>query len=319
MLAKRISKYRLGTRRSALAKSQSQNILEALLAEGILCELVPIESSGDENRRTPLYEIENETPGLFTKELETALLKKKIDLAVHSLKDLPTNQPSGLLVAAVTRREWVSDCLILSPTKVSPSDKFGVQSGAKLGTSSLRREAQWKEIRPDIEILPIRGNVPTRVRMVREGKIDGVILAEAGIQRLHLSLEGVLRSVLPPEVFISAPGQGALALEIREDADTRLREALQRLEHGVTLTETRIERRILKGLFGGCTLPLGVRCVWDTKTNLLNVRTFLGIRSAGGEWISFHRFDICEQEEETLVVNTVSHLGEFLHNAKRDL
>lgn len=303
-------KFRLGTRKSQLAQTQSQMVLEALQRLGVYCELVVIESEGDLNRKTPLYDMETLTPGLFTKQLETALLENKIDLAVHSLKDLPTEQPPQLIVAAITKREAAGDCVLVHQDRFSPNEVFHLPKNARVGTSSLRREAQLFSQRPDLEILPIRGNVPTRVDLVRRGEFDAIVLAQAGLNRLDLKLEGVRRINLSQTAFIPAPGQGALAVETRVNADPRLMQGIQNLNDPISEQETRVERMILKAMLGGCTLPLGVRCESDGKT--LKCHSFLGVsaerKTAKHTWRSFHRFDISHTLEQGIISETVNYL-----------
>ncbi len=294
---------------------QSNQISREMLRHGIRCELVQVESQGDQDRTKPLYSMES-SPGLFTKQLEDALLKETIDLAVHSLKDLPTDQPKGLFVAAVPPRVNANDCLIISQQWHAPNEKLQIKKGATVGTSSLRREALLLSERSDVSVFALRGNVPTRVKAVREGKVAAVVLAEAGISRLGLDLSGLIKVELSPEVFVSAPGQGALAVESRENLRPELEEVFQKLTDANSVQETRMERQILKGLHGGCTLPLGVRCHKDRKSGLITVRAFLGLlRDKGSkthDWTGFHRFDISGSEEQTLVDQTVSFFKEVM-------
>jgi hydroxymethylbilane synthase len=308
-------RFRLGTRTSALAKVQATQILESLAREGISCEMIEIESSGDKNRGTPLYEFELESPGLFTKQLEVALLRDEIDLAVHSLKDLPTEQPAGLVIASVPARAGTGDCLVLSTERFDPSQPLGLPNGARVGTSSLRRQAQLLWRRPDLKVEPIRGNVPTRVRSAREGRYDAVVLAEAGLSRLGLDQEGVRKLDLPEDLFVSAPGQGAIAVETRKEIPDELSVALGRIHHEATFVETRIERRVLRGLHGGCTLPLGVRCV--RAGGIFHLKAFLGLeRERGrGEWLSFHPFDISAPDEDRVVESTIAHFKGVMDGA----
>ncbi|NBT59305.1 hydroxymethylbilane synthase [bacterium] len=311
-------KYRLGTRKSELALKQSESIQKLLEKKGCLTELVLIESEGDTQTSKPLYEIEGDGPGLFTKRLEKALLERKVDLAVHSLKDLPTLQPPGLKVAATPKRESVSDCLVLLEDHFEASQYLGLKEKAVVGTSSLRRQAQLKAVRPDLEVISLRGNVPTRLNAVRSGKVDAVVLAEAGLNRLGTSLEGFRKQTLPLDRFVPAPGQGALAIEVREDCPKDLLEAIHTLNDAGAELATRIERRILRELEGGCTLPLGVLCQKDGKS--LKVNAFLGV-VAGGKgpqkgpvlWDSFHRFDILGTVEHTLVSQTVEYFRSRAH------
>lgn len=301
-------KYRLGTRKSALAVKQSELVQKLLEKKGCLTELVLIESEGDKNLTSPLYEIEVSEPGLFTKQLEKALLEKKIDLAVHSLKDLPTTQPNELLVGAILKRESAYDCLIQLEANFDASQFLGLKEQAVVGTSSLRRQAQIKSSRPDVKVVPIRGNVPRRLELLREKKVDAIILAEAGLNRLELSLEGYRKQVLPLERFVPAPGQGALAVEIRKDCPQSVVEALKQIHDPQAELSTRIERAILKDLEGGCTLPLGVHCRPEDKTLKLNA--FLGVLSREPNqpsWKAFHHFDNVNAVEQTLISETVTY------------
>ncbi len=303
--------YRLGTRKSDLAQTQSRWVQSQLKSIGVETTLVFIEGEGDKNRKTPLYEIESATPGLFTKQLEEALLKKQIDLAVHSLKDLPTRQPDELQVMAIPTREEVSDVLVLRTGHV-------LQSGDKVGTSSLRREALIRENYPESEILPLRGNVPTRVNAVREKKFDAVVLAAAGLNRLRLNLDGLTVVKLDPTRYVPAPAQGALGVEARKDCPEALKQALFKLNDEKTATATRIERKVLSGLFGGCTLPLGV---WVRQEgNNLNLNAFLGALEKGSSpvraWKRYQRFDICDASEQTLVEKTIANFWESIDAKK---
>ncbi len=301
------SPCRVGTRKSALAKTQSQGVASLLEKLGLRCSLVEIVSEGDRNRSNPLYAIETDSPGLFCKQLEEALIGGTIDLAVHSLKDLPTTQPSGLFVAAISTREVPGDCLLIHPAKVDSSRPLSLAEGARVGTSSLRREAQLLDARPDLKPESIRGNVPSRVAQVREGKLDACVLAQSGVKRLGLDLQGVIRVDLDPTRFVPAPGQGALAIEARKDSSAEFLQCLGSLNDTLSATAVRVERRIMRDLEGGCTLPLGVWC--RQEQGQWAVHAFLGIarnrREGRRDWVSFHRFDICGTDEDTLVAETV--------------
>lgn len=311
-------KYRLGTRKSALALAQAEQVQKLLEKKGCSSELVFIESEGDKNLKTPLYQIENVGPGLFTKQLEKALLENKIDFAVHSLKDLPTLQPDDLKVAAITQRVSPHDCLLVLETAFDASQYLGLKEGAVVGTSSLRRQAQLKAVRPDLSVVPLRGNVPTRLEAVRTKKMDAIVLAEAGINRLGISLEGLRKQVLPLEKFVPAPGQGALAIEVRSDCPPELLSALWLLNDQASEQATRIERSILRELEGGCTLPLGVYCQKEDKQ--LKINAFLGIPEGALEtpvkWKAFHRFDILNAVEQTLIAQTVAYFRSQPHVLK---
>lgn len=310
--------FRLGTRKSALALTQSKYVQKLLAEAGAECTLVEVDSTGDKDKSTPLYHMETSgTPGFFTKELEQALLAGTIDLAVHSLKDLPTDQPAGLLVGSIPHREITDDSLIINDAKVAPGELLSLPQGAVVGTSSLRREAQLLAQRPDLKITPIRGNVPTRVRLAREGKVDAVVLAEAGLTRLGLAMDGVTRVVLPADTFVPAPGQGALGVEIRHDCPEVLLKALRQIHNARAARETRVERAVLKGLHGGCSLPLGVRCESQAQSNSLKIKAFLGLlapltKEGHHRWISFHDFDIRGEEDETLVGKIIAHFKEVI-------
>ena len=239
----------VGTRGSALARAQTQHVVEILGAAwpGLACEVRTIVTRGDRTQATgePLPEIGGK--GLFTAELEQALRAGEIDLAVHSLKDLPTEDPAGIVIGAVGRRENVRDCLV-------SRDGFTLQAlppGAVVGTSSLRRAAQLRALRPELEVRSIRGNVDTRIRKVQEGEFDAVVLAAAGIRRLGLedAVTEYLSEVLP------APGQGALAVQCRA-ADGRVLELLAAIDDPDTRAATTAEREFLRALGAGCTAPV---------------------------------------------------------------
>ncbi|MBY0371758.1 hydroxymethylbilane synthase [bacterium] len=303
-------RYRLGTRNSALALAQARWVAAELGKRGIDCDLVEITSSGDQDRSRPLYEMEDLNPGLFCKRLQEALLRDEIDLAVHSLKDLPTLPPPGLKVFAVPERVSVRDCLLVHPGSYSPDLPLGLATGCTVGTSSLRREAQLLSLRPDVKVVSLRGNVPSRVAQVRDGKLGAAILAEAGLDRLGLALEGVRRAALREDDFIPAPAQGALGVEARESSEPALAAALHALNQPDLEKRTRIERRILRDLEGGCTLPLGVLCE-PAAGGKYRVRAFLGAYQMSGEarrdWVSFRRFDISLEDEDALVAQVVAH------------
>lgn len=298
---------RVGTRKSALARTQSQSIADRLNAGGLDCELVEIVSHGDRDRANPLYAIEADSPGLFCKQLEDALLAETIDIAVHSLKDLPTTQPAGLTVAAVPPRERAHDCLLIHPSQIDEKEYLRLKRGAQVGTSSLRREAQLLSVRPDLVVTSLRGNVPSRVAQVREGKLAGAVLAAAGLFRLGLDLQGLEVVVLPERQFVPAPGQGALAIETRAGAAPVIHQQVGLLNDEKSAAAVRIERRIMKELEGGCTLPFGALCEPEGKG--WHVWSFLGLTENRGEgrrdWLGFHRFDISGTDEHTLVAETV--------------
>lgn len=243
-------KLTFATRPSALARWQTRWVIQALQAIYPQAEFIEkvITTQGDRILDRPLPEIGGK--GLFTQELESALLTGEVDAAVHSLKDLPTEQPSGLRLAAIPARAEVRDAFISG----SGSDLDELPGGAVIGTSSLRRAAQLLARRPDLLIAPIRGNVDTRVRKILDGQYDGGILAGAGL--IRLGLEEHITHWLPLEWMLPAPGQGALAIQCRS-ADLGTIDILEKIQDPATERATRAERTCLQALGGGCSLPVG--------------------------------------------------------------
>jgi hydroxymethylbilane synthase len=200
-----------------------------------------------------------EGKGFFTKELETALLDGSIDLAVHSHKDLETNPPFGLTIAAVSERENPSDLLLIRKEAVDESKKWNLKEDAIVGTSSARRKSQLVSFKPDVTIKDLRGNVPTRIQKLANGEYDAILLAKAGIDRLQLDLTNFHVEILDPTEFVPAPAQGVLGLQIREN-DLNLAKILENLNHPEIQERIAVERKVLNLLEGGCQLPLGVYC-----------------------------------------------------------
>lgn len=247
----------LGTRGSDLALWQAHYVRDALGTAGIEVELRIIKTSGDQIQNVGLHEVEG--TGFFTKEIERALLEGEIDLAVHSYKDLPTAEVEGLWVAAVPPRGPHRDMLVAK--RLDGPVPLNLPPGARVGTSSLRRTAQLLSLRGDLTIVPLRGNVPTRLQAVIEERLDAVALAEAGLSRLNLlqSHPELQAVAIAPDDVCPAPSQGALAIQIRRD-DTTTAQAVKPLHHPATATAVDIERRVLAHFGGGCHLPLGVFC-----------------------------------------------------------
>jgi hydroxymethylbilane synthase len=210
-------------------------------------ELVKIDTRGDKVLNQPIPELGGK--GLFTDEIDQQLRSGKIDLAVHSLKDLPVELPKGLALAAVFDRRWVHDVLI-APHNFTLAK---LPSGSRVGTCSLRRTAQVKAFRRDLEILPLRGNVPTRLRKLENGDYDAIVLAEAGVRRL--GFETRIGEVISTEIMLPAPAQGALGIEIRGD-DAELQNMLARLNDEIAAAETACERSLLRALGAGCQVPV---------------------------------------------------------------
>jgi hydroxymethylbilane synthase len=247
MTTKTESTLRLGTRRSALALAQSGRVARALEAAhpGLAVELVGIVTTGDV---VPGDLAEAGGKGLFTLELERGLLDGSLDLAVHSLKDLPVHLPEGLLVAAFPERADPRDVLVSEEAV----DLDGLPAGAVVLTGALRRRAQILRRRPDLVVEPIRGNVDTRLRKWRESGAAGVILAAAGLERL--GLQGLPAHPIAADILLPAPGQGTLALEVR--AGSRAEALCRALNHAVTAQTAEAERRVVTAFGGDCTLPL---------------------------------------------------------------
>ncbi|PYT30825.1 MAG: hydroxymethylbilane synthase, partial [Acidobacteria bacterium] len=234
----------IGSRGSQLALWQAKWIGARLAEGGQETRIEIIRTTGDKITDVPLAKVG--TKGLFTKEIEEALLDGRIDLAVHSLKDLPTEVPAGLCIAAIPPREDARDALVGARLSELPA-------GAKVGTSSLRRAAQLRVVRPDLLIESVRGNLDTRVRKLDEGQYRAIVLAAAGVTRLGWADR--IAEILKPEVMCPAVGQGALAIETRTEGDAR--KICAALDHGVTRAAVTAERAVLASLGGGCQVPIG--------------------------------------------------------------
>ena len=260
-----MAKIILGTRGSDLALWQAHYIKNQLESLGHQINLNIIQTKGDKIQHLSFDKIEGK--GFFTKELEDALLSGEIDLAVHSMKDLPTTQAQGLRLAAVSYRDNPADWLLVRQDLSVQSDlPLGLPLGARVGTSSARRKAQVLGLRPDLNLSDLRGNVPTRLNKLREGQYDAILLAAAGLSRLGLDLSEFRLVELDPREFVPAPAQGVLALQIRAD-DLPLARLLGALHQGEVSACTNIERGVLKLMDGGCHLPLGVYCRLDLQGN----------------------------------------------------
>ncbi len=244
---------RIATRSSALALAQAEQVQRSLAAIGVRGELVTYETVGDKRLDKPLNELG--AKGLFTEELESDLRAGRVDLCVHSLKDLPTASPVGLAVVATPPREDPRDALV-APAGSAVRTLADLPAGARVGTSSLRRRAQLAALRPDVVIVDLRGNVGTRLRKLDAGECDAAILAAAGLTRLGLADR--ITAVLDLPEWISAPGQGAIAIQVRED-DVEVCDIVARLDHPPTSHAVHAERALLATLEGGCQVPIGAR------------------------------------------------------------
>ena len=239
---------RIGSRGSQLALWQANHIAGLLRANGHQVEIEIIRTTGDKITDVALAQVG--TKGMFIKEIEEALAEGRVDVAVHSLKDLPTEVPPGFELAAITRREDPRDVLLSR----APHGLAQLPQGACVGTSSLRRQAQLKAFRSDLEIQPLRGNVDTRLRKLEGGDYDAIILAAAGLRRLGRT--ELVRELIAPEIMCPAAGQGALGIEIRE-GDGATRQLLAFLEDAGARAATSCERALLRHLGGGCQVPIG--------------------------------------------------------------
>jgi hydroxymethylbilane synthase len=235
----------IGSRGSKLALWQANHIKGRLEELGYECRIEVITTTGDRFQSGPLKEIGNK--GLFTKEIEEALLDRRVDLAVHSLKDVPTEIPGGLRIVATPEREDARDAMVGSRLADLPE-------GARVGTGSLRRIAQLYAARPDLLVQPVRGNVDTRLRKLDEGQFEAIVLAAAGLRRLGWAER--IAELLPPEIMCPAAGQGSLAIETRDDGGAA-NQACLRLNHPATFAAISAERAVLSVLGGGCQVPVG--------------------------------------------------------------
>jgi hydroxymethylbilane synthase len=264
-------KIRIGTRGSHLARTQATTVAGELTELGHDTELVIISTAGDQSS-APSFGAIGPT-GVFVREIEQALLDRTVDVAVHSFKDLPTDSPPELKLAAIPAREDAADTLIM--TSDAADDAAGnipIREGARVGTASARRQAWLKHLRPDLVVEPIRGNVPTRIGRLNEG-FDAIVLAAAGLDRLQasalddrptLALDDRVVARLDPSVFIPAPAQGALALQCRAD-DKEVASTLSILAHTATQLAVAVERGLLARVEGGCDLAFGAYCHEDSR------------------------------------------------------
>ena len=251
-----LSKLRIATRKSPLALWQAEYVKSRLLEihDGLEVELVTMSTKGDKILDTPLAKIGGK--GLFVKELEAQMLEGKCDIAVHSMKDVPMAFPEGLFLPVICEREVPLDAFVSNSY-----EKFeDLPQGAKVGTSSLRRKCQLLDLRPDLEILDLRGNVNTRLAKLDEGQFDAIILASAGLIRLQM--EERIRSRIEPEVILPAVGQGAVGIECRE-GDQEVLALIAPLNHHETSLRVRAERALNNRLEGGCQVPIGSYSVLD--------------------------------------------------------
>jgi len=244
---------RIATRGSTLALWQARWVAASLRVRGVKSEFVAVQTQGD-REQTAFAQMQGQ--GFFTKAIQDAVLENRADITVHSFKDLPSAQVQGLTIAAIPEREDPREILLVRQVAVDSSATLPLKPGVKVGSSAVRRQAQLRYLRPDLELLELRGNVPTRIQKLRDGKYDAIVLAWAGIRRLGLELGDLHIQVLEPEVLVPAPAQGALAIECRSD-DLELLALLSRLNHRHAELTVGAERGLLARLAGGCQLALG--------------------------------------------------------------
>jgi hydroxymethylbilane synthase len=260
-----LNSLRIGTRGSALARWQAEFVRAELAKRGTAAELVIIRTSGDRNHESSLRLIGGK--GVFTKELEDALLDRRIDLAVHSMKDMPTRLPRELRIAAICQREDVRDALV--SRNAIPLDQL--PHGARIGTSSLRRQAQLRHYRRDLEMVEMRGNVDTRLAKLARGDYDAIVLAKAGLERLGRADQ--ITQLLPPDLCLPAAGQGAIGIEIR-DEEGEISAAVRQLNHPESQVAVEAERALLAGLESGCQVPIGVWCRMESGNLTMDACVF---------------------------------------------
>jgi hydroxymethylbilane synthase len=259
------TKLRLGTRGSDLARTQSATVAASLAKAGFDVELVIIRTAGDSNTTALFGSIGPQ--GVFVREIEQALVERRVELAVHSFKDLPTKSPAELTIAAVPARADPADLLLVRRAALAGggADLLPLAPGARVGTASARRRVWLKHFRPDLNIEPLRGNVPTRVRKLEEGAYDAIVLAAAGVERLRAeerlgsALGDVVVLRLDPTHFVPAPAQGALAVQCRRD-DAAVLAALQAIDHAPSHAAVDAERDALACAEGGCDVAFGAYC-----------------------------------------------------------
>jgi hydroxymethylbilane synthase len=239
---------RIGTRGSQLAMWQAHWVAEQLRQRGATVEIIEISTAGDRDQRDPILEMNQQ--GVFTKEIQAAVLNGDADIAVHSLKDLPTETVEGLVLCAVPPREVCFDVLITTRAK----SLMDLPPNSRVGTGSLRRQAQLRHLRSDLEIVGIRGNVDTRLRKLRDGEYDAIVLAAAGVKRLNLE-QHVVEELAPPRM-LPAPGQGALGIECHRETHDII-EFVGQLDDENSRTATNAERSMLALLHAGCSAPVG--------------------------------------------------------------
>ena len=298
------TKLIIGTRGSDLALYQANFIRDVLRRDhGCDIDVKIIKTVGDKLDTISFDKMEGK--GFFTKELEEALLAGQIDLAVHSLKDLMTTQPDGLKLGAVGYRADRREMLLIRKDACSDDGVLPVKTGGVVGTSSNRRQCQIAHLNPSVTIKDLRGNIPTRVRKLREGQYDAIVIAAAGVARLELDLSGLEVRLLNPNEFLPAPAQGILGMQIRAD-DDRIENVVAKLGNAEAAVEASLERGLLKQFDSGCSLPLGVYS--EVFGSELRLKAVLGRQSAE-RWIGLTKADVTGTNAEKVIDGAFAQLS----------
>lgn len=299
----------IGTRGSRLALWQAEFTQEQLRKLGYTAMLKIISTKGDQTQLQNLSFDKLEGKGFFTKELEEELLGGQIDMAVHSYKDLPTDNPAGLIIAGCSYSEDPADWLVVRKESVDPARPLNLKQGAKVGTSSARRKAQLLAHRPDLEMVDIRGNVPTRIEKIYREGLDAVVLAAAGLKRLDLDLSAYHVERLGLNTCISAPAQGVLAYQIRQD-DAFMSNVIALLNDADVSKDVYVERGILKKLGGGCQQPIGVYC--DSTTGIYRVWAAYAL-----QWDDFPRRIYMQDADPDALIDRAVEVLKKAHENRR--
>lgn len=294
----------IGSRGSDLALWQANYTKHALEQLGHEVIIKIIKTQGDKIQHLSFDKIEGK--GFFTKELEDALLNDEIDLAVHSHKDLPTTQPEGLCIGAVSYREDCSETILIRKDAHDPDNLLSIKPNARFGTSSVRRSSQLLFFRPDLQIVQLRGNVPTRVQKLRLKEYDAIMLASAGLERLKLDLSEFHVEKLDPRWFIPAPAQGVLAFQIRQ-SDESMKNVLKEIHHPEVEKQIYIERKVLNQLEGGCQLPLGIYTQHNDKT----FKTWASLKPLHGA--PLRRFYVEDHDAELIIQKLIRGFKEGIN------
>lgn len=299
-----VRKIVIGTRGSDLALYQANFIHDILVNEHkCVVDIKIIKTSGDIIDNISFDKMEGK--GFFTKELEDALLNKEIDLAVHSLKDLMTSQPDGLKLGAAGYRADRREMLLIRKESLGPNKVLPVKDGGIIGTSSARRKCQIDHHNPTLQIKELRGNVPTRIKKLREGQYDAIVIAAAGVTRLELNLDDLEVVLLDSEVFLPAPAQGILGIQIRDD-DQFIESVISKLGSNDEMISAMLERGLLAKFDAGCSLPLGVYS--ENNNGHLTLKAVLGTRE-NDQWTGLKSIELSGTDIKQIVSDAFQNLN----------